>query len=1023
MKRLFSFVLAIVMIFSMTAFAGAVDTDYSDAASHLAALDILKGDGKGNLMLDQNVTRYQAALFFVQALTGKTDVEIWNSDKTSSVFSDVTEYGTAIDYAYGIKLILGRGNGTYGANDPITYQDMLVMAVRALGYETADMSYPYGYILAADKLGLTDDIDLVNYKANLTRGETAQIMWNMLGTEVAYVDPITGNILYPNETGLTGAVTDTTPERVTLLTKAGYTSDELAFTVVEFIPADTKDEESVDKVKLDNGWVIDAADLGITADTPKVTYLGLGGTMFINCDKSDFEAKYADGDANIVVYDFDNYTTVTNLSDKIRYTDGVLSIDGVKFKDYAISFRTFGTKGWVDAATAVTTDLFVYDSKDGYDVNTNPYCSVAYRTYTDEDKNDYVEILYTEFAFGQYVERELKYNPTGTNETFVLIGEFTEAGAPNLDGDTTYFAEKTVDGKSISKSMSKLSGEKSLNVVVDGVGIESGDLMVYNYNSVDNILTVYENCGAIETGRMTGRASDNSTVTINKVKYSVNNNKMINADFDSIIKNIEAGQDNVQYLVVNDEVVFLQSYKGETATSTYDFAVITMAEDIMTEVYGKNYSKSVKDGLYIVDGKVAVAGLDLTTGKWVPFYIDGVAINYDKDTNEFRTVVDVAVMASWADITDIAGDKSVDYADAKAVAMTTGIVSVIESDDNVYTIAAKTNITFCENTTGLTFNTEGRTNKITSDEDVDAVRIDTNTNTVIVAIDNNGVHVRTGVQGPKKNIDKPVVYYAATSNLIVLTTSAVPANWATGSALSAEETYYVVMPDYSVEYEAVADDEYSFTVNGLFDLKTNTIADPVVMTGDTMVEYKYNVGDILYMNTDGNLEVSNKTIDKAVLEILRADNENWFIPTKIDFVDNESITIDDIVKADTAISAINGTVITIDITDYDWSDYDESTFYVKGETFDADKYDGVVEINVAGKVRYSYQVNLDTVIEFNEPTVGVFSNFEYDMNGIAIYHIDNDEYFNLFTSTIYTFACYDKDTTTVDLYVVKLIQK
>jgi hypothetical protein len=193
----------------MCVFAGAIETDYNDAASHLAALDILKGDGKGNLMLDQNVTRYQAALFFVQALTGKTDVEIWNADKVSGVFSDVTQYGTAIDYAHGIGLILGRGNGVYGPNDNITYQDMLVMAVRALGYETDKMNYPYGYILAADKLGLTDGIDLVNYKAYLTRGETAKLMWNMLMTEVAYVDPLTGNILYPNEIGLTDTVTKT----------------------------------------------------------------------------------------------------------------------------------------------------------------------------------------------------------------------------------------------------------------------------------------------------------------------------------------------------------------------------------------------------------------------------------------------------------------------------------------------------------------------------------------------------------------------------------------------------------------------------------------------------------------------------------------------------------------------------------------------------------------------------------------------------------------------------------------------
>ena len=39
---------------------------------------------------------------------------------------------------------------------------MLVMAVRALGYEVEGMNYPYGYILAADKLELTENIENVN---------------------------------------------------------------------------------------------------------------------------------------------------------------------------------------------------------------------------------------------------------------------------------------------------------------------------------------------------------------------------------------------------------------------------------------------------------------------------------------------------------------------------------------------------------------------------------------------------------------------------------------------------------------------------------------------------------------------------------------------------------------------------------------------------------------------------------------------------------------------------------------------
>ncbi|MBQ5390341.1 MAG: hypothetical protein IIU58_05480, partial [Clostridia bacterium] len=75
-KKFLSLALAMLMVFSMTvltAGAKAADADYIDAAQQLAAIGVMKGDENGDLMLDKQVTRYQAALFFVQAITGKTD--------------------------------------------------------------------------------------------------------------------------------------------------------------------------------------------------------------------------------------------------------------------------------------------------------------------------------------------------------------------------------------------------------------------------------------------------------------------------------------------------------------------------------------------------------------------------------------------------------------------------------------------------------------------------------------------------------------------------------------------------------------------------------------------------------------------------------------------------------------------------------------------------------------------------------------------------------------------------------------
>ncbi|MBQ9429339.1 MAG: hypothetical protein IJU41_07350, partial [Clostridia bacterium] len=98
LKKFLALVLAILMVMSvavMTGVSAADEADHTEAAQHLSSLKIMKGNENGDLMLANGVTRYQAALFFVQTLTGKTDVSVWNAEKKSAIFSDVVEYGTA----------------------------------------------------------------------------------------------------------------------------------------------------------------------------------------------------------------------------------------------------------------------------------------------------------------------------------------------------------------------------------------------------------------------------------------------------------------------------------------------------------------------------------------------------------------------------------------------------------------------------------------------------------------------------------------------------------------------------------------------------------------------------------------------------------------------------------------------------------------------------------------------------------------------------------------------------------------
>ena len=731
LKKFLALVLAMLMVLSMaviTTGAASDDADYSDAANHLAALKILKGDEKGNLNLDNGVTRWQAALFFVQALTGKTDAKTWNADK-SAYFTDVPEYGTAIDYAYGINLIVGRGNGVYGYADAITYQDMLVMAVRALGYETDNMVYPSGYTIAAQKLGLTENIDVtVNFKDTLTRGETAQIIWDMLQTEVAITDPLSGNIVYPNETSSLELILSATQgeavkiERTTLLEESNFADGKITGTVVEFIEADEDEndyeEDMVVVETASTDLTLVAADLGITAETKPTTYLGLGVTLYVDCAADEFAEEYEDGEAMVVFADYEEYTVVENVgaAGNIKYiynekndAKSYVSLGGTKFTfgKYAIALKVWdNTDGWVYADEdeyAAFFNSFYYDDGE-YAGAGNTYGNVAYRVVELEDEDvDVVELLYTPYYFGQYNVLTTKDATTSKNADF----------ATYTDGlkDQMYLFGSDKKVSDTTTSVSKTYGEKAKTVTIEGEEIESGDFMFYAYNAADNVLTVVKNCGTYAHGRLTGYSDSKETAKIGGVSYKFGFDGLYTAAgqtaYDKTLVTgyvaaLEKGENNVKYLAVDGKLVYVgDPDEDETSTAgAFDFVIATTDAEVVAdllEIEADDYVDAlvgavdgVTDGVYVdADGYVAIAVLDLTTGQWTLGSLKSLSITYDHDDEKFTNSVDLATYAKFAEIGQLTEEVQAKY-DAAAAALESNLFALVSEKDGVYTLAANT---------------------------------------------------------------------------------------------------------------------------------------------------------------------------------------------------------------------------------------------------------------------------------------------------------------------------------------------
>jgi hypothetical protein len=184
------------MAFAATTTAKA-DAAYSDtegtacegAVNVLTALGVVDGYTDGTYRPEQVVTRAEMAKLVVTAL-GVANY----ATATTSQFTDMSAAAWAIpyvEYAANLNIVNGYGNGKFGPNDTVTYEQVATMIVRALGYtdEANEMngSWPAIYVQKATALGIFEDV--VNGGATgADRGDVAIMLYNAIDIPQVYVD-------------------------------------------------------------------------------------------------------------------------------------------------------------------------------------------------------------------------------------------------------------------------------------------------------------------------------------------------------------------------------------------------------------------------------------------------------------------------------------------------------------------------------------------------------------------------------------------------------------------------------------------------------------------------------------------------------------------------------------------------------------------------------------------------------------------------------------------------------------------
>jgi len=193
LKKTLAVVLAFAMVLSMgfSAFAYtdvAEGTKVAEAVGILSNLGIFTGFEDGTFKPNDTVTRAQMAAIICRTL-GYDDQASASTGSTN--FYDVPASHWASGYinvAESLQIVNGYGNGAFGPEDQVTYEQAIKMIVVALGYELdaqAKGGWSTGYLAVAAREGITKNSNGV-VGAAAVRGTIAVLVYNSL--EVRLMD-------------------------------------------------------------------------------------------------------------------------------------------------------------------------------------------------------------------------------------------------------------------------------------------------------------------------------------------------------------------------------------------------------------------------------------------------------------------------------------------------------------------------------------------------------------------------------------------------------------------------------------------------------------------------------------------------------------------------------------------------------------------------------------------------------------------------------------------------------------------
>lgn len=563
MKRFLSILVAVAMTISMVlpvfAYTDVADSDYAAAIAHLSGLGVVDGYEDGSYKPEKVVTRAEMAKLLVVALGLDAGADLLTGE---SEFADVATSHWAIGFinvATQYGLIKGDGDGNFRPDDTVNYAEVATMALRALNYTKVveeKGQWPTNYLNKANELKLFEDVAEFKASEGAKRGEVAQILWNMVNSQMwAIVAESQGNgfISAPGDTMMTVKFPHYSLRKLNVM-------DELYSYNVEIIDEDTVkidgiEYDGVNPIDLFDGEVFEA----IVYEKDKVVK---GMSLYINAydevkettavvgrfNKAEVNKVYINGEA----YKYENEVTATADAAKTYTLARAGQIARIVLdKNNKVSQILFLN----DLVNAEAGDAqFVVDT-----VKTDKDGNVTYKGYNDGES---IEVENDDVAM--YISLDEKADASFAKASDIKQGTvLAEIMSGKLVADGRLFV---VMNEKVSGKLDKIEAGK-LVVAGNSYSVPAGEGLLLKYASKDEPETTPYDLDAINEADLIGEVVTITLDANNVALYMEAEDKVVPANY-GFITNVFTNTSGEEP-VVRVKVVGLDGVA--TTYDAYDF--------------------------------------------------------------------------------------------------------------------------------------------------------------------------------------------------------------------------------------------------------------------------------------------------------------------------------------------------------------------------------------------------------------------------------------------------------------------